>query len=130
MDYATALICIRHQEWHLFTSPVSHQPDRRLGNAYYHANPACVRAHWPYFAPCSVKVSDDVRQQLQEPHSIVSGKRERTSPCDTIISYTHTITHAYNTLNTVYSIPSPLERALLSIKLDIIIKVLDQKKKS
>ena len=58
----------------------------------------------------------------------MSAKQDRTSPCDTIISYTHTITHAYNTINTVYSIPSPLERALLSIKLDIKIKVLDQKK--
>ena len=63
-------LCIKHQEWRLFTSPVSHQPDKRFSNAYYHCNPTCVLARWPYFVPSNswLIVSDDVKQRLHEIH--------------------------------------------------------------
>ena len=58
-------LCIRHQEWRSFMSPVLNQPDSRFGNVYYHANPACVLARHATFRPW---IADEVCSHLQREH--------------------------------------------------------------
>ena len=57
-------LCIRHQEWHSFMSPVLNQPDSRFGNAYYLANPACVLARHATFCPWNLLIAEEVRSRL------------------------------------------------------------------
>jgi hypothetical protein len=52
-------ICIQHEEWHSYISPVTKLPESRFGNAYYHANPHCILARWPVFFPGHVIVPED-----------------------------------------------------------------------
>ena len=61
-------LCIQHEEWRNFTSPVSHLPDSRFGNAYYHASPACIMARWPLFVPSSLVIPSSILTKLQPSH--------------------------------------------------------------
>jgi hypothetical protein len=61
-------ICVQHEEWRSYTSPTTNLPDSRFGNAYYHANPACIMSKWPSFLPQSLLISQEVKNQLQPEH--------------------------------------------------------------
>ncbi len=61
-------LCVRHQEWRQFTSPVSKQPEARFGNAYYHATPTCIAARWPLFYPGSLRVPEEILNCLHVEH--------------------------------------------------------------
>ena len=60
-------LCVQHEEWHSYTSPVSKLPESQFGNAYYHANPYCILARWPRFSPGDLLVPEDIRSRLPPP---------------------------------------------------------------
>jgi hypothetical protein len=64
-------LCIQHEEWRNFTSPVSHLPDSRYGNAYHHASPACIVARWPSFVYSSLVIPATILAQLQPSHKFI-----------------------------------------------------------
>lgn len=61
-------LCIQHEEWRNFTSPVSHLPESRFGNAYYHASFACIVARWPSFVSASLVIPTCIMSKLQPSH--------------------------------------------------------------
>lgn len=61
-------LCVQHEEWRNFISPVSHLPDSRFGNAYYHASPLCIMSRWPAFTPSSLVIPPAVYNQLLPSH--------------------------------------------------------------
>ena len=64
-------ICIQHEEWRSYISPVTKLPESRFGNAYYHANPLCIRARWPLFFPGHLIVPVDVQSRLLPQHKLL-----------------------------------------------------------
>ena len=63
-------LCVQHEEWRWYTSPVSHLPESRFGNAYYHASPHCIQARWPMFYPGSLHIPYDVVSNLLPEHKM------------------------------------------------------------
>ena len=64
-------LCIQHEEWRSYISPVTKLPESRFGNAYYHANPLCIRARWPMFFPGHIIVPVDVQSRLLPQHKLL-----------------------------------------------------------
>ena len=64
-------LCVQHEEWRSYTSPVSRLPESRFGNAYYHAKPCCIIARWPTFTPSDIIISDEIRSRLLPEHKTV-----------------------------------------------------------
>ena len=44
-------LCVQHEEWRSYTSPVTCLPESRFGNAYYHVHPHCILVRWSNFHP-------------------------------------------------------------------------------
>ena len=61
-------LCIRHQEWREYTSPMSPMPQSRFGNVYYHFNPGCVQVRVPNFIPSTLHVPEELSAQLTSAH--------------------------------------------------------------
>ena len=61
-------LCVQHEEWRTYTSPVSKLPESRFGNAYYHAKPCCIIARWPTFSPGDLTISSEIKSRLLPPH--------------------------------------------------------------
>ena len=61
-------LCVQHEEWRSYTSPVSKLPKSWFGNAYYHANPHCILARWPRFSPGDLLVPEDIQSRLSPQH--------------------------------------------------------------
>ena len=61
-------LCVQHEEWRNFTSPVSRLPDCRFGNAYCHASLSCIVARWPSFVPSSLIIPTSILNKLQPAH--------------------------------------------------------------
>ena len=65
-------LCIQHEEWRSFLSPTG-LPELRYGNAYYHANPACIVKKWPHFNPSLLVIISPILSRLLPQHkSIIS----------------------------------------------------------
>lgn len=58
-------LCVRHEEWHSFTSPVTKEIESRFGNAYYHTHLPCIYSKWPNFNKQSLVIIDIVIRRLQ-----------------------------------------------------------------
>lgn len=61
-------LCVQHEEWRLYTSPVTHLPESRFGNAYYHAHPQCIQLKWSNFRPTDLQVPDGLKCHLTTAH--------------------------------------------------------------
>ena len=55
-------LCVQHEEWHTYTSPVSKLPESRFGNAYYHAKPCCI------ISPRDLTISNEMKSRLLPEH--------------------------------------------------------------
>ena len=56
----------------LFLSPAG-LPESRYGDAYYHANPACIMKKWPHFNPSLLVITSTILPRLLPQHkSIIS----------------------------------------------------------
>jgi len=49
---------------------VSGLPESRYGNAYYHANPACIINKWPDFCPGFLEVVPAILDKLTDEHKV------------------------------------------------------------
>ena len=61
-------LCVQHEEWCSYTSPVSRLPVSRLRNAYYHAKPCCIIAT---FTPSDIIITDEIMSRLLPEHKTV-----------------------------------------------------------
>ena len=61
-------LCVQHEKWWLYTSPVTHLPESRFGNAYYHAHPQCIQLKWSNFRPTDLQVPDELKCHLTTAH--------------------------------------------------------------
>ena len=63
-------LCIRHQEWREYTSPMSSVPQSRFGNVYYHFNPVCVQFRVHNFIPSTLHIPKELSAQLTSAHKL------------------------------------------------------------
>ena len=61
-------LCVQHEEWRSYTSPVTNLPESRFGNAYYHAHPNCIMLKWSDFHPFDLEISVDMKNSLTNGH--------------------------------------------------------------
>ena len=61
-------LCVQHEEWRSYTSPVTHLPESRYENAYYHAHPHCIQLKWSNFHPTDLQVPDEIKVHLTPEH--------------------------------------------------------------
>ena len=61
-------LCVQHEEWRSYTSPVTGLPESRFGNAYYHAHPHCILVKWSNFYPTDLQVPNEIKDHLTNEH--------------------------------------------------------------
>ena len=67
-DKTYQTLCVQHEDWRQYTSPVTKLPESKYGNAYYHVHPWCIMSKWPAFLPGELQVSEEMKSHLAPQH--------------------------------------------------------------
>ena len=61
-------ICIQHCEWREYVPTGYVSAQTKWGNAYYHCNPGCIKAHWPSFDSSLLVIDAIILSKLEAVH--------------------------------------------------------------